>query len=1122
MADVTVDVLAKVHRRSVDRAAENIKRPLERAGREAGQHFAAHFARGYESRSARIQAAQIKLAESTRKVQTEQQKLNEMLAAGEANFNKISKASDRVLKSHREHDRAVRDLRTSYGGLEADARVAQKAMASVGDSARGFDWEHVRNEVVRTGAVFRALGTVGAPIAISAVSAALVYAAGIAASAAQSLWLLPGAAGAAGAAFGSLRIATLGFGDALKDIRDPEKFAEALRELAPNAQQAALAIQNLLPRFDQLKNAAQNALFADVGQQLTALANQFLPTIQRMTTGVAGAFNQMLSGVADQLMTPETGAAISTTVSNIVSAFQNLSGAAGPLTSALANLMAAGSDWLPDLASSAARAAESFAAFVREAQQSGQLKRWIGEGLTTVKELADAAWQLGKAFFSLAPIGSKILPEINELLPAINKMMPVISAGAVMVSGTFLPWAKYIDLASKAMEGFKGIVEGVGNAVLPIINKIGQAFDSMLEPIRKAIDTANKFSPIDLPNIPKWQNAGPLNLTGPERGGSWIPRPTDPLPTAGIDPFTGLPLPPGATAGRIGGSLAAMTQSGPSWGPRGGLFANPNASTTGGPGSDASKPVVPYPNTDPMSLLQGLPVTASLYSAAGTVIDSRHRLAQSEAELNALLQRNDATAEEIQDARNDRARAEREAHEAELRLQEAKASSTEKFANQMQGAAKQFENISAALDDDLGISNGLAGIADNLIRFVATLGMAPALGQLSAMASTSQGGHGLAGMLAAQGAFGPRFSGTPQQYAYPQYAAQGYYPGDAALLANVPAGRYSQTGSADLTQGLADCSSAIEDLVNILDGMPTGGRSMSTGNAADWLRSRGFVPGKGSLGDFRVAYNDSHMQATLPGGTRFNWGSDAAAANRGIGGTGADDPALTQQFYRPVAPPIAPTYPSAPAVAPSYAPTAPPPLTGVPSIPGGMMPGQGMPQAAPFTTPIGPTPVVGQAPGQGWQPNGGGFGISGDGAIGAGMAAAAGGGMDGGAAAAGVAAQTAMKLIQRTISYAGQAAGIGVGGALETLGLDSALEESWLGRIAAGIAGARPALPNQAGQTEAPLAQVDPNTTQHGQGQGQPPGPLVQIENWNQAPHRDTAKSVSDLAFQSQSSWLGR
>ncbi|MFV8173801.1 phage tail protein [Mycolicibacterium peregrinum] len=146
-------------------------------------------------------------------------------------------------------------------------------------------------------------------------------------------------------------------------------------------------------------------------------------------------------------------------------------------------------------------------------------------------------------------------------------------------------------------------------------------------------------------------------------------------------------------------------------------------------------------------------------------------------------------------------------------------------------------------------------------------------------------------------------SGAPQGAAVP--AAQGPvrstgYTSDVALLANVPKGRYTQSQDVDLTQGLADCSSAVEDLVNIMDGRPTGGRSMSTHNAAEWLTSRGFVLGEGGAGDFRVAFNSGHMQATLPGGTPFNWGSDAAAAQRGIGGTGADDPALTSRYYRPV------------------------------------------------------------------------------------------------------------------------------------------------------------------------------------------------------------------------------
>ena len=122
---------------------------------------------------------------------------------------------------------------------------------------------------------------------------------------------------------------------------------------------------------------------------------------------------------------------------------------------------------------------------------------------------------------------------------------------------------------------------------------------------------------------------------------------------------------------------------------------------------------------------------------------------------------------------------------------------------------------------------------------------------------------------------------------------------DEALLGKVPKGHYSQSGNADLTKGLGDCSSAVEDLVNIMDKKPTGGRAMSTANAAEWLAGRGFKKGEGGPGDMRVAFNVNHMQATLPGGTNFNWGSEAAARAGGLAkNLGAADPALTSKYYR--------------------------------------------------------------------------------------------------------------------------------------------------------------------------------------------------------------------------------
>jgi hypothetical protein len=126
---------------------------------------------------------------------------------------------------------------------------------------------------------------------------------------------------------------------------------------------------------------------------------------------------------------------------------------------------------------------------------------------------------------------------------------------------------------------------------------------------------------------------------------------------------------------------------------------------------------------------------------------------------------------------------------------------------------------------------------------------------------------------------------------------------DMAILRGVPSGHYADPGEKrdDLSKGLADCSSAIEALVNHLEGRGlTAPSGMFTGNEAQWLQSHGFVPGEGGPGDFRVGFNSHHTQATLPGGTPFNWGSEQAAQNRGIGGTGADDPAFTSHYYMPL------------------------------------------------------------------------------------------------------------------------------------------------------------------------------------------------------------------------------
>ena len=322
-----------------------------------------------------------------------------------------------------------------------------------------------------------------------------------------------------------------------------------------------------------------------------------------------------------------------------------------------------------------------------------------------------------------------------------------------------------------------------------------------------------------------------------------------------------------------------------------------------------------------------------LYGAEQGMLEAQHKRAEAQATLNQLESQAGATNEDKIKARNDLAAAEQHEYEAQMKLREAAL-----------GTSKDLGQLGAAIDNDFGISKGIPGIVENLVKTMADVAAAPMLGKLAAFGNISdaqtgiQGGSGLIGMMGAQNLsegksalFGNPLQGPAAAAGYdsigggagilgnllglggpgdtkkagqPGYAPGGApdpasgYGGDAALLSNVPAGRYDASG--DLSKGLGDCSSAVEDLVNILDGAPTAGRGMSTGNAAQWLPAHGFVPTNVPMpGSFQVGFNDHHMQATLPGGTPFNWGSDAAAANRGIGGSGAWDPAFTAHYYRP-------------------------------------------------------------------------------------------------------------------------------------------------------------------------------------------------------------------------------
>lgn len=1118
------------------RTGEEAQRYFSEAGRKAGDDFSRNLNRNInvDTSKARRQAAELersydKAADAAGRLRTEEAKLKDLQDRGSATRSQLIKQSESVERARRAETRAVREAVDAYREFDL---VASDISATAASST---------SSVTQLGDSFLALSRAAGPVALAGAAEGLINLGGVAVNAAGAIWLLPAAIGGVASAFGTLKLATLGFGDALSSISDPEKFSEALKSLSPNAQQAALSIQALMPELAGLKNATQDALFAGVGDQLKQLTDQYLPTIQSLTNGVAGAFNQMFSNVAQQLMAPDTQAAVQAFTQNITDAFQALTPSVAPLTHAFADIAAVGSSFLPDLARAASEAAQSFSDFISRARESGELRQWIQDALDVLKQIPPLLESVLPLLKALGPAGAESLAHLTF---GIN----TLTAGMRLLSGDTELYGKImVGVANTGITAFNGLATAI-NVATGEINKVIAAYNSI--PGLPDIGTIPQIAP--LPKLPSL---------------------TPNSPTA-----------PGASPSSTGSPFAFPDSS--SWWPgaqKPGTWGGPPATSTGGGGGSRlpDAPVLPFQ----YSPINGL--APQVADAQGRLDEARHEQAEKEARLNQLKQSNTANANDIQKAENDVIEAKRRTQQAERGVAEAQQSTWKKMESAAKGFADGMGQIGAQLDNDFGISKGLPGIAENLTKFLANLAFAPALGALNAVVQASGGsqatGSGLVGILAARGVFGSQYTvagqlglngaasfgmpvGGGQPYGLPAgtntggYGTSGpafpawvhaleqqfgvkasTYPGHQESDRNEPGYAPNPnhenrgidwSGPVDNMQRFADYLATIpgslEQVIfqNPATGQDTtiaGGRPVSgyydAGTLAEHenhvhTRQSQSIPLPAAFG--AAGYNQSSGPVPVnvvngaevgapPGGWSADW---LATAQKESGGNWAIDTGNGYQGglqfspsswqlaggtqYAPAANLATPFQQALTAenllrlqgpgawpntFTPGSAGPAPSAGWGQPGLPtglpggGGMMPGMGMPQGLGFGT---PGPGVGGAAGLGAgaggmappsNPQGGQAGLSGA-PMDALMGAAS--GLDMMMPGAGAAAKIGIQLLNRTAEFGGQVAGIAAGGLGEFLQVGDnprgSLGASWIGKLAGGLAGARPALPNMAGQ----------------------------------------------------------
>ena len=174
-----------------------------------------------------------------------------------------------------------------------------------------------------------------------------------------------------------------------------------LAKLSPNARQLVEDIRALGPAWTEVRKDGQDALTAGLGGDITGLAKAQLPNLHSGIIGINTAINTGLRGSIAQLSTDQSKLDFRKTLDNTTLAFSNAAKGAAPLTGALTKLITVGSASLPQLGAEVDQTARRFDDFIQRTAGSGDLQRWIDNGITSIREMASTAGNLGSSIISV-------------------------------------------------------------------------------------------------------------------------------------------------------------------------------------------------------------------------------------------------------------------------------------------------------------------------------------------------------------------------------------------------------------------------------------------------------------------------------------------------------------------------------------------------------------------------------------------------------------------------------------------------------------------------------------------------------------------------------------------------
>ena len=398
---IDLDVVTRLNRASAREAAREGQNAFRGTGDDIGEDLGDGIARGISAKTPEIADSLRKVTDASGKLLVEQEKLNALKEKGNATDSQLVAQSERVARAYRSEESAIQAANRAIDEHNARNNTAvasmgalTSALSTAGSAAGQF------------ASSFGQIGLVAAVGTLPAAVTAVVALGGAIQQLSGAGLALPGIFAGLTASAGTAALGMHGMKDAfdatIKAADGTQASVDAAREalagLSPNAADAVTTVVGLKGTFEDLRNISSQNMFAGFSGGLRDMVGNLLPSINRGVDGISRGINENLLQAMDSLGSSSSQGFIERILGNTAQAQGQLTAAIDPMINAIGTLTAAGSDTLPRLAEAVGNVANRFNSFITNANATGDLAKWIDQGLDGFTNLGNAVLNIGKAF----------------------------------------------------------------------------------------------------------------------------------------------------------------------------------------------------------------------------------------------------------------------------------------------------------------------------------------------------------------------------------------------------------------------------------------------------------------------------------------------------------------------------------------------------------------------------------------------------------------------------------------------------------------------------------------------------------------------------------------------------